>query len=1012
MNYYASDAHGFPIRHQNLELELPKLLKLITNFFGPTTRALLARFYHACRKFILVRLGKYAYRFLSLFLSHHQQSELMDRHTIRYPDLRKSLFHPFAQMDLILHSKNHSHADSAILRSSTTAKIESVVATAGYRPYSLSPSPREAYDGARCYYSPKDLAVPFKFDAISDEHVIMCVDTDIYADMNQLLKLGKPILIYTFVPTTVAGRNPEQSWYIKDNKIHFFVKGGSEYQHEIWDYNGDTISIVADDLTLIVYSIEQKQFDKDLNRRIIALLPKSRTKYPYYLPLKFKDGITRLKYKHGDVNVIYDSINDNLSIGMDADQFSVELKGKTFYAIEKRLANKTSAPLAIDIERMLDDEILNKPETASILIELIKTKFTRNHFTTAVVATNYQSLIGSPIDDGNSNEVQLMDALLINPAIYPKRSYNNDLAMIAGRIERPRNVKEPPKLYVDHAKEFSRILINGNEHKLYPITIAQVNEIQSKPTQRARTELVKDIMSEHFRVKLKPFQKAEGYASANDPRNITSLNAEATLVFSSFTYPFKWAILKQCPWYSPGMTPKQIETRLCSMTGDLIATDFSRFDGSISKWLQNRVIRTNYHVAFKEQHDKSLLYKKFNEMHFAKAKSMFGVNFDPGYGTKSGSPFTTDGNTMVNAFIGYSALRQLGYEDYAAWASLGLYCGDDGLIVNVPGLQAMLLKVCQDLGLTIECVLVRADSAVPFCGRYFVRADLECYSFSDPLRTLGKFHLSSNKMVTPQQALVNKALGYAATDNATPVLSALLDRIFQLYGHEEFRMLPEEEFRMNNSWTQIDRETILPWFLKISGLTRELVDLLEDEIINSDLKTINNKIPNEVKHKIPAIVGENIVGTVPKQRIQNTNKRKQLKSMSDNNITIEHVAKSNRTDDVGCESTKNAERSSGCDNEGLPEKVGRKGESSNKSRGDRRGLQPKRPNRPYAAHATTGGGSDADIPPTTTKPNNNNKNHRNKPKQRNATDGQSRAIAIMEAAGIDWKKEFTMNSRL
>jgi hypothetical protein len=1016
MNSYTKNENGFPIRHQNLELELPKMLKLITNLFGPTTKAVIARLYQACRKFFLVRIGKFIYRSLSLLLKNHQQSELMDLNTIRYPDLRRSLFHPFATMSLILHSKNHSHADSAILRSSTTAKMESVITAAGYIPYSISPSPREAFDGARCYYSPKDLAVPFKFDQITDNHVIMLVDVDYYVDMNEILKLGQPILMYTFVPSTVSGRNHEQSWYIKDDKISFFVRGGSEYQHEFWSYNGDTVSIVANDLSLIVYSVEQKQLDKDPNRRIIALLPKSRTDFPYYLPLQFQDGIERQAFVHGNVNVIYDSINDNLSIGMNGEQFSVEMKGKTFYAIEKRLANKTSAPLAIDIERMLDDDIENKPETASILIELIKTKFERNFFTTAQVNTNFQSVIGSPIDDGVSTEVAMMDALITNPAIYPCRSYNNDLAMVAGRIDKPRNVVEPPHLYNIHAKEFSHALLNNQEHQLHPITIAQVIEIQSKPSQRARSEVVKDIIDSNFRVKLKPFQKSEGYASTNAPRNITSLNAEATLVFSSFTYPFKWAILKPCTWYSPGMTPIEIEQRLCSMDGDLIATDFARFDGSISKWLQNRIVRTNYSMAFKDQDDKDLLYRKFNEMHYAKARTTNGVSYDPGYGTKSGSPFTTDGNTMINAFVSYTALRQLGHEPNVAWASLGIYCGDDGLIQNQNGLHTMLLKVCQDLGLSIECITVPANSAVPYCGRYFVRADLQCFSFSDPIRTLGKFHLTSNKMVTKEQALVNKACGYAATDSNTPILSTIIKRVIAIHGNVTDKMLPEEEFRINNSWTQSDRETILPWFIKVSGLEQDIIEKLEDELQVSELKIITNKIPNEVKHKVPAIVGDNIVGPLPMRRIKlRPNNNRLSKSMSNSVATtnVEQPIGINAVDSDDAQTNAPAHRD---DNAGLPKENRHKSASRPSNGNNRRRSKPSMHDKRSPQDPGTSSGSNTNLPTTSTvtKPEpKNSKPRRDRPNRGTPSqDGHQRAIKIMEAAGIDWKKHFTMNSKL
>lgn len=1015
MNTYPCIENGFPTRRPKIESELPKLLELIVSLFGPTAQQVLLRAYHACRKFLLVKVGKYAYRILSWFLNNQQKSALMDNTTYRYPDLRKALFHPFAYMDLILHSKNHSHHDSAVLRSSTTAKMETVITTAGLIPYSISASPREAFDGSRCYYSPKDLAVPYRFDEIHDNHVIMLVDVDYYLDINEILKLGRPVLIYTFVPTSVAGRNNEQSWSIKDDKATFIVRGGSAYSHYMWDYAGDTISVIADNLALIVYSVEQKQFDQDKNRRVISLLPRTLTRYPYYLPLPFQDGLKRTQYTYGDVSVIYDPISDLLSIGNNGDQFSVELEGKSFYAIKKRLASKTSAPLGIDIERMLKDDIEDKPETASILLQLIGTDFKANFSKTAIVQTNFQSTVGSKIDDGSTTEYAMMDSLLVFPAVYPCRSYNNDLAMIAGRIEKPRNVAEPAAIYNKFAREFSELLLDGGEHSLLPLTIAQVVDIQNKPSQRARSDLVKNIMTEHFKVKLQPFQKSEGYSSANSPRNITSLNAEATLVFSTITYPFKWRFLKKTAWYTPGMTPNEIEFKLSGMKGALLSTDFSRFDGSISKWLQNRIVRTNYTQSLHGPHNKDLLYKKFNEMHHAKATTRNGVWYDPGYGTKSGSPFTTDGNTMINAFVSYAAFRQLGDDVQVSWASLGLYCGDDGLVQDRQGLRTSLLKVCQDLGLTIELIQVPDMEPIPFCGRFFMRADLECVSFADPMRTLAKFHLTSNKQVTPTQALINKACGYAATDASTPIISALLNRIFVKYGNLPKNMLPEEEFRANNSWTQADRNVLLPYFLKVTGMDQETVDRLEDEILTSDLKVIVNKIQNEVKHKIPAAIGDTLVGQ-PTKRIRTPPVKLKL-SMQRNENAANDVEQSNGILRVSADDAEAIPAASTHDPKGIP--VENQFESGgSKSYRNRSRRPPKlRPVNPVPSDRKR---SD-DVDPEIQAPQQQRRSTRRADKPRRQAKGSNgpadqtgfdRAVQMMELMGIDWKKHFTATSKL
>jgi len=600
--------------------------------------------------------------------------------------------------------------------------------------------------------------------------------------------------------------------------------------------------------------------------------------------------------------------------------------------------------------------------------------------------------------------------LIYNPAIYPRRSYNNDLSMIAGRIDKPRNVAEPPKQYNVFAKEFSNLLLGTNTHIIEPLTIAQVFDIQSRPTQKQRSKLVIDTMVMDHQVRLRPFQKSEVYSSASDPRNITSLNTEATLAFSTYTYPFKYAVLNKHKWFSPGKEPREIEQAISEMKGPLIATDFSRFDGSISKWLQNRVVRQNYVTAMQYDH-KSTLYTKFNEMHFAKGRTRTGVEFDPGYGTKSGCPFTTDGNTMINAFINFTSLRRLGLEPDDAWASLGLYCGDDGLIVNRLGLYDSILIVCQDLGLNIECLLIGEKEPVPYCGRYFVREDLTCFSFSDPIRTLGKLHLTSNKLVTPTQALVNKASGYAATDLRTPVIGSFVQRVFDLHGDETNSMLPEERYRVNNSWTQQSTENMLPYFCKVANIQSDSVQLLETELLTSDLTKILNKIPNEVKHKIKAIVGDTIVGEKPTARI-NVQKRKNLMENIKNEQKSDRVPEFTGSDGEEVQRTPTQDAPGVSSSRGQKNGRGSKGGTARRQRANEDGNT----SRQNVQRAPT---RNANRLPRQTQNRiecdcgTNKCSHRTVAKTvKKPVNGFDSAVQILADLGIDWKEHFTQKSKM
>nr|UQB76083.1 RNA-dependent RNA polymerase [Flumine nodavirus 10] len=626
--------------------------------------------------------------------------------------------------------------------------------------------------------------------------------------------------------------------------------------------------------------------DKDKNRRIVALIPKTKTPAPYYFHLDISNlGFKRRKFTfdykvdlYGEmvkrkINMIYEPLTDELSLCENGSRHSVNILARVYTAISKRLLHKTSPPMIHDVERILHADNYPEPHIMGpILFDLLGAIVPKGNYpstndcrTKYVPRENISFQTLSPLitEDGKLTGRQLSAPLVEQPAIFPRKSVNNECSSIGGRVIEPKNNKVPPVEYVLFSKEFSELLIADSKLKGLPWTYAQVADVQNKPMQKARSKTVEATNSMLNKVKIKAFLKMEAYSSSNEPRNISSMSAELTTGMSCFTYPFKNEILKHQEWYGPGKTPKQIEDKIQCITDEaVIISDFHRMDGSISEWLQVRVGQNNYMSWCSQQHQSELLMW-FRKMHAKTATTESGLSYSPGYGTKSGSPPTTDINTLVNLFVIYSSLRKSGNTKQQSWSLLDknvIVCGDDGMVKYMPTLDESMYQVCSDLGLRIKIEIIPSGSPVPYCGRYFVDTQTGISSLADPIRTLAKLHLTSNTTVTDKQALVNKATGYFVTDSNTPIIGQYCKRALELNNNLAPKAFTQEEqWRMGQPWTQSNTEAISKCFNEKLGVDQTVIDTIVEEIQHGDLSDIKNVIPNKVKHKVPAIVAGELV---------------------------------------------------------------------------------------------------------------------------------------------------------
>lgn len=461
----------------------------------------------------------------------------------------------------------------------------------------------------------------------------------------------------------------------------------------------------------------------------------------------------------------------------------------------------------------------------------------------------------------------MTNSLVTNPAVFPGKTHNNDTACIDGRVIKVMNNINPPKIYYKYAHEFVNHLVPKNrEGRGFPISVSEVIAIQNKAMQKARSERASATMSITSHNQLKSFIKGEAYSGTTDPRNITTCSADLTISMSSFTLSEKEDILKLYDWFGPCKTPEQTVSVLRNVcdVDEVMLTDYSRFDGTISEFLQNAVVRASS-LRWCHPNERENYEQLYSRVFIRRAITNTGLRYDPGWGTRSGSPITSDGNTKINGFISYCAYRETGLNPLKAWDQLCKYaikCGDDGVEANIPGLSTKLGKVCEELGLKLKAEVVNATGPITYCGRIFPSLKTLNSSYQDPIRTIPKLHLSANSSITKMQAAHNKAMGYYITDKDTPIIGTWAKRVLEITKHLSVKNpLNEEIYRYNCAWPQGDKDLIRESLAYMMDLTLCELEKVEKQIIDSvSLEDFPVVIDNVVDHKIDAIIGDNIVG--------------------------------------------------------------------------------------------------------------------------------------------------------
>jgi hypothetical protein len=635
--------------------------------------------------------------------------------------------------------------------------------------------------GTHDYYFIKDTARARWYDKMPEDRIVTLLDVDYYLETIPQKLLGCPMLLYTICPSQLAHTSNERSYrFVDKDTIEMVINGGERYRHKIYDYDHSVISLPTW-FGYWNYYVDRVQQDEE--KYFVLLTPFSWVWDPLHL-LKVTTRLTTPVSRRGNwLHMINNSrrglIRHIKSLDGVLDAAIPEADWESLLALWPSCPNKNVG----QVQRYFkDSKVRDVLRNSAIIFRALNEYYGDSpviqtfpcRYVVDVIDENYQ------MDEGKDHGQDILPApITSSPAMTVNGSKASDKYTISERVDKVRNDVEPPLVYYEYAHEFITQLVG--DKRGHPIPFSEVIENQNRPVQMQRINQYIYPKSSH-NVEVGAFQKMETIPLKIGPaRNISAVNIEHNLALSSFTYPFKLAVLRDLDWYSPCKPPLELSESVHQYAlrhTALLSSDFSKFDGTISRWLRSNVERAAYELFFEGWAE--LVSKICMAECEATAKTRYGVKYQPKNSRLSGSPLTTDGNTMINAFVAFAALRKVGCSPAEAFKEIGPKAGDDSIVTAK--VKDTLIQVCEDLGLEVKVEIIRKNNPVPYLGRYWLDPWTTLTSMQDLTRTLPKLSAVGSRQHKPSDALANKCKGYYVTDAYTPVLGSVLRHLARKHG--------------------------------------------------------------------------------------------------------------------------------------------------------------------------------------------------------------------------------------
>nr|WPV63057.1 MAG: RNA-dependent RNA polymerase [Wufeng shrew nodavirus 11] len=707
----------------------------------------------------------------------------------------------------VRHTDN-GHPISGATRDAARELMVAAIDSIGATKFEISPGGHTMDEARRVHqhYAVADLHAAVAADEPRDTDVIACIDVDYYLrDPDTVFGYVNPAIIHTFQPRAVSGTDGDSPFRIIDNSVVYDVSGGSSWRHQVWDWTrfGEFLEFPVQSSGLCRFFLRclgirkyvyhkvhfARPWESCPHRALVWLLPQYTAWQISWLPSDLRSRrLSRIDFRDttrpGWNSLVY--LDDNevrISFGREGEDASMDMRKDNFDVLMglQSAQSVTSRMLGMGYNQPKDLALLGQYFRKAVVESIEPPRFARP----ISVKVHWPASFEAETEEcsARSYSEPLVSDENLMPMIKRWECLSNSLEK---RVAFVKNLTEPPSRYNRLAEEFVRLVVPVPDIGV-PFTLEQAREELSKPSQvLAVANIWETVDMEHRRL-IEAFVKNE--PTMKNGRIISSFaDARFLLKFSTFSLKFRDNVLHSehsRHWFCPGLTPGAIALKVQEYCGSVFQPsegDFSNLDGSVSLWLQRRVMNAVYHRYFHPSYSKEL--RSYTDMMVscpARAKR-FGFRYDAGVGVKSGSPTTCDLNTVVNAFVMYCAVRRALPElsPGEAYQHIGLAFGDDGLFDAA--FTTSWNKVALDLGLTLKIENHKSENGVCFLARVFPNPWLTTTSFQDPLRTWRKLHMTSRNPTVPlADAAVDRLEGYLVTDRFTPITSEYASAMIRHY---------------------------------------------------------------------------------------------------------------------------------------------------------------------------------------------------------------------------------------
>jgi len=740
----------------------------------------------------------------------------------------------------------HSHAEAARDRnigSMFCRKLAHKLHRPAYS-YQMSKSDQDhKVAGYRDWRWSKDIPVSPRYQP--EQGMAYMVDVDYYVEMGRVLA-GKsdPVLIYTTQPSKVANSKGDTVHYFsKDNKLITHVSGGAKYEHPIWDYNRDSVMAVKRifGIPICVTHCLVDQRHVNSEKKLVMFTPVGTwTGLSCWFALWWIRGeeLTHLKPVENGWSTLYSQSSKGLvvSIGRAGTYGEATVPAETleqmFAAdrLSKQNANVGSVASWAESDR----------KVGVIIADFIREN---KSIKAPYVANVSDGVIGYSADltcDDNdkSTIAPFMPAVVAGGCFAPAQDTKTTSWGVESRVT---NLKQIRSLTISRiqrrrALDFVKRVVNTG--KLSPVDFEAVWENQTRTTQRAILEEASNT-GEVTDDTISSFMKREAYAKVGTPRVISTLPGLTKLEYSRYTLAASKHI-KEFSWYA-FRKPMEIAERVAEIVNGAVLvaeTDFSRMDGHVTQEVREMIEEPIMIGLFGEDPEMIRLMRE----QYNKDGQLGSRKYETGFARASGSPETSLFNTILTAFISFSAMCEMGMDYDEAWKSLGVYGGDDGLVTIPPRFTAEQADISYRncavaWGQVLKLDFKKTGEPVQFLARFYGNAwtgGLD--SMSDVKRQLVKFHttISLVNEMTPEQKAMDKACAILLTDKNTPILGDFARKVASL-GVKRATIKDEQAFRYVSYWAKFDIEDQFP---NEYGIWME--DVIYKQMPDFDHETFNN----------------------------------------------------------------------------------------------------------------------------------------------------------------------------